>query len=592
MVSALLCLVLVAPAPAQLPKKPKEPPPTPEQQLFTALAEDDGKVVEELILKGADVNTRRAADGWTPLIYCVREDKLAMAAQLLRMRADPNLLSTDAYKSTPLLFALDKRKEALPWVRLLLENGADPNIGPGTKNYTPLMKAVTVGELELVQLLVEAGADVMAADPQGGTAHSRAVGLGDPAIIDLLARETQKHVVKERKPLRLNGRDHALLEAARVGNAQEVGELLASRETNPNAMNPEEGLTPLMLAVQGGHVAAARVLIDAGANVHQLSRDGQPRQVVFMALGARERLPALALLLEMGAEPNAKRPGDKAPLLLEAVRQGPLEAAQLLLTQGARLLDADAKGRTPLDLALAGEDEAMRKLFKKWAALEPDADLVANSGDAPNSFADVLLSEQALARLTGGESPGSTGDPALSGSGTPGLEQNRHRLELHLAVAKEDLDRVAALLADGADPNSHDRRGRTPLMTAADLCNAQLCRLLLANGANARALSRDDFKAPAIIYAASRREGATALEALLEAESPVDFRLAESGLSPLILAASLQNQRAVELLLAKGANPALTDAQGRTALDLAKATKNVAIMELLANAMAARSQNP
>jgi ankyrin repeat protein len=47
-------------------------------------------------------------------------------------------------------------------VKLILDKGADVNMGAGPSGFTPLMGAVEVGRPELVKLLVERGADVNA----------------------------------------------------------------------------------------------------------------------------------------------------------------------------------------------------------------------------------------------------------------------------------------------------------------------------------------------------------------------------------------------------------------------------------------------
>ena len=53
-------------------------------------------------------------------------------------------------------------------LRVLLEHGADPNVGAGS--YTPLMNASSWCWLKGVSLLVEAGADVSARNGSGQTA--------------------------------------------------------------------------------------------------------------------------------------------------------------------------------------------------------------------------------------------------------------------------------------------------------------------------------------------------------------------------------------------------------------------------------------
>src|SRR5690606_36416089 len=84
-------------------------------------------------------------------------------------------------------------------------------------------------------------------------------------------------------------------------------------------------------------------------------------------------------------------------------------------------------------------------------------------------------------------------------------EAGRHRLDLHLAVAQKDYRALETLLADGADVTTYDSRGRTALMNASEALDARMVEMLLKAGAQVNQLSEDEYKAPAIIYAASRQ---------------------------------------------------------------------------------------
>ena len=54
-------------------------------------------------------------------------------------------------------------------VRLLLDNGASPNLHAQEDNLTPLHDAASNGHVEVVRLLVSRGADVKARNSQGQT---------------------------------------------------------------------------------------------------------------------------------------------------------------------------------------------------------------------------------------------------------------------------------------------------------------------------------------------------------------------------------------------------------------------------------------
>lgn len=87
------------------------------------------------------------------LCIAIREGDTEAVRELLQMKANPNIgKSAD---STPLLCAIEAKDEEI--VELLLDAGADVNCGVNT---APLIEAVKQNNLPLVQLLIDKGANV------------------------------------------------------------------------------------------------------------------------------------------------------------------------------------------------------------------------------------------------------------------------------------------------------------------------------------------------------------------------------------------------------------------------------------------------
>lgn len=82
-----------------------------------------------------------------------------------------------------------------------------------------------------------------------------------------------------------------------------------------------DGWTPLHLAAFFGNLDAARVLLDAGADVHAVSRNGLANTPLHAATAGKHREIAL-LLIEKGANPRAVDAGGYTPL--EIARQNGL----------------------------------------------------------------------------------------------------------------------------------------------------------------------------------------------------------------------------------------------------------------------------
>lgn len=144
-------------------------------------------------------------------------------------------------------------------------------------------------------------------------------------------------------------------EACALGNEERVKELLGA---DPSLLRSRtsDGFPGLGLAIFFGHGALARWLIEQGADVNAAAENPQRVAPVHAAAAVRDR-ETLRLLLERGADANAKQQMDYTPLHGAASR-GDVEMAELLLAHGA---DANARagdGMTPADVARKYGQEA------------------------------------------------------------------------------------------------------------------------------------------------------------------------------------------------------------------------------------------
>ena len=108
---------------------------------------------------------------------------------------------------------------------------------------------------------------------------------------------------------------------------------------------------PLIFAAGEGDAAAVERLLAAGADVHQLSADGETALHVTAIKGD---LRTARLLLDAGADVNARTPRGSTIWMTPAmwtVYHGHVELMQLLLDAGADASAADEHGKTLLEMS-------------------------------------------------------------------------------------------------------------------------------------------------------------------------------------------------------------------------------------------------
>ena len=129
-----------------------------------------------------------------------------------------------------------------------------------------------------------------------------------------------------------------VFEAAAFGRNDRLRELLDEDPSHANAFG-DAGFHPLGLACFFGHLEAARLLLDRGANINTLSTNEHVQTAAIHASAAAAgdeatRYELVKLALEHGADPNLPQGGGFR--LIDAARQnGDSRVEQLLLEHGA-----------------------------------------------------------------------------------------------------------------------------------------------------------------------------------------------------------------------------------------------------------------
>ena len=161
-----------------------------------------------------------------------------------------------------------------------------------SRGYTPLMKAVINGDLEMLVKLLEQGAETEVADHQGDTPLVWAASQNQPELLRLLLNHGAN-------PNR--GNFNALMWASFHGNG-EVVRLLLEQGGDPD-LRSRDGRTALMWAVEQGHLPAVRRLLEARALVDLQNGEGYTALMFAVRKG---RVDVVRFLMESGADPSIK----------------------------------------------------------------------------------------------------------------------------------------------------------------------------------------------------------------------------------------------------------------------------------------------
>jgi len=137
-----------------------------------------------------------------------------------------------------------------------------------------------------------------------------------------------------------------LHEAAAIGNARRLKTILGQSRSRVDAANPE-GFTPLGLAGFFGHLDAAKVLLENGADVNATS-PGRFANTALDAAVAGNRTDVVKVLLAAHGNPNVRSEGNATPLH-KAAQHGNLAIVELLVGAGADVNAVRDGGIKPID---------------------------------------------------------------------------------------------------------------------------------------------------------------------------------------------------------------------------------------------------
>ncbi|EQC38201.1 hypothetical protein SDRG_04628 [Saprolegnia diclina VS20] len=307
--------------------------------LILAASRGHAAVIEYLAIQGASMEAT-TRDHSTALLVAVRKGHVGTARLLVQHGAD--IEARNKAGETALAIAAKVQNAAL--VELLVQHGADVNAVP-IKSLCAIVRRA----LDAVRILSAFLCSSQTWSMQlKETLLECAFLFNKPSVVSLLVPVT---------PLdRMHKRSHTWLQRATVRvDCDDEGPacllLLLQHGLNPE-LRDREGSTPLSLAIAAQNAWAVKIL---AAYTDLTSIDG----LGLTYLGrAANRPTVLALLLQAGADPNARDPMGRTPLY-HAVQKGNLRSVELLLplTRGAKDHRFTRRvSRSYFEVALASEN--------------------------------------------------------------------------------------------------------------------------------------------------------------------------------------------------------------------------------------------
>ena len=294
-----------------------------------------------------DVNEQDKQNGRSPIIYAtMKNDVHAIKLLLDQPGIDVNHCHNDG--NCALSYAASNGDMEI--VRLLIPAGADVNIYmPNDKSL--FMYCFEKANFNIAQLLAKSGAGAADADFLSNyqeSCHPQLIAAMNNNNTDLVKSLL---ILNKVEPDLIN---HALSYAIQKGNLECTKLIVqAGADVSSPIFGNEKGETPLIVAVNRQHLAITKYLIENTENAANVNQQDKYGCNALYHAAKRDQLKIVSLLCDQGVDVNVqhKRTG-RTPLMIAAVKQNWACVSWLQDNKDLYGLDAslkDVKGKTAED---------------------------------------------------------------------------------------------------------------------------------------------------------------------------------------------------------------------------------------------------
>ncbi|XP_046337771.2 ankyrin repeat domain-containing protein 17-like [Haliotis rufescens] len=517
---------------------------------MTAAVKGHKEVVELLVSKGADVSL--LDKGNNNLLHLACRGGNVEVVKFVLSQGTLSINSRGWEKMTPVITAADKGHKEV--VELLVNEGADVTL-VNKKGDNLLHSASRGGHVEVVKFVLSQG--TLSINSRGWkrmTPAMTAADKGHKEVVELLVRKGADVSLLD------IGHDTLLHLACRGGHVEVVKFVLSQGMVSINSRGWEK-MTPVITAAEKGHKEVVELLVKEGADVTLVNKKGDN---LLHSASRGGHVEVVKFVLSQGTLSINSRGWKRMTPAMTAADKGHKEVVELLVRKGADVSLLDIGHDTLLHLACRGGHVEVVKFVlsqgmvsinsRGWKKMTP---VITAAEKGHTEVVELLVKEGADVTLVNKK-----GDNLLHSASRGG----------HVEVVKFVLSQGTLSI------NSRGWKKMTPAMTAADKGHKEVVELLVRKGADVSLL---DIGHDTLLHLACRGGHVEVVKFVLSLDRVSINSRGWEKMTPAMTAAVKGQKEVVELLVSKGADVTLLDKGNNTLLHLACRGGNVEVVKFV-----------